>query len=67
MPTTTSPCLSFRHSADSIVHSQMSKYLPQCNGNAIYAGRTYPAVKDFHDYGSVNAQAAQYHKFPIGQ
>eukprot|EP00971_Amphidinium_carterae_P123942 2454772-Amphidinium_carterae.1 len=43
------------------------KYLPQCNGNAIYAGRTYPAIKDFHDYGSVNAQATQYHRFPIGQ
>eukprot|EP00971_Amphidinium_carterae_P293969 5836286-Amphidinium_carterae.1 len=41
--------------------------MPQCNGNAIYAGRTYPAIKDFHDYGAVNAQATQYHRFPIGQ
>eukprot|EP00971_Amphidinium_carterae_P272467 5408100-Amphidinium_carterae.1 len=28
------------------------KYAPQCNGNAIYAGRTYAAVKDFHDFGA---------------
>eukprot|EP00971_Amphidinium_carterae_P231952 4603234-Amphidinium_carterae.1 len=41
--------------------------MPQCNGNAIYAGRTYPVIKDFHDYGAVNSQAAQYHRFPIGQ
>eukprot|EP00971_Amphidinium_carterae_P023907 471329-Amphidinium_carterae.1 len=41
--------------------------MPQCNGNAIYAGRTYPVIKDFHDYGAVNAQATLYHRFPIGQ
>eukprot|EP00971_Amphidinium_carterae_P126975 2515720-Amphidinium_carterae.5 len=35
------------------------KYLPQCNGNSIFAGRTYPVTKDFHDYGSLNAQATQ--------
>eukprot|EP00971_Amphidinium_carterae_P351229 6491991-Amphidinium_carterae.1 len=42
------------------------KYAPKCNGNAIYAGRTYAAVKDFHDFGAVNQQAAHYHSFPVG-
>eukprot|EP00971_Amphidinium_carterae_P152400 3020048-Amphidinium_carterae.1 len=48
------------------------KYAPQCNGNAmieciaIYAGSTYAAVKDFHDFGAVNQQAAHYHRFSIG-
>eukprot|EP00971_Amphidinium_carterae_P334253 6469413-Amphidinium_carterae.1 len=45
----------------------MSQVHAQCLGSAIYAGRTYPVVKDFHDYNAVNSQAAQYHQFPIGQ
>eukprot|EP00971_Amphidinium_carterae_P245449 4873929-Amphidinium_carterae.2 len=43
------------------------KYLPQCLGHSIFAGRTYAVIKDFHDYVSIHAQATQYHKFPIGQ
>eukprot|EP00971_Amphidinium_carterae_P035072 690214-Amphidinium_carterae.2 len=43
------------------------KYFPQAHGHSIYVGRSYNIIRDFHDLGSVQADAVHYHRFPVGK